>query len=204
MKITYDQIKSLSQRHEYESIGMTNDYESTIPNFINEYRYKVSDLSTIMRTLCRHDFMTDKELILFAVRSCRQVQHIMKDEGSLKALDAADDYVKGIFSSTELDCITQSSWSVVESTKLSSKTKRSKWLAALSVYKLIKLINLSGVGFRFFNITTVTNLAVDSACFLVAESGGSMKSVRFLQDGYLNEQIDYLLDLFERKNNESQ
>jgi len=95
MKITYKQIKSFSPCYKPGSIGIMSDYEATIPDFINEYRYKVNNLSDIMWTLCRHDFMTDKELRLFAVWSARQVQHLMTDQRSFAALDIAEKYANG-------------------------------------------------------------------------------------------------------------
>jgi len=102
MKITYKQIKSFSPCYKPGSIGIMSDYEATIPDFINEYRYKVNNLSDIMWTLCRHDFMTDKELRLFAVWSARQVQHLMTDQRSFAALDIAEKYANGNATQEEL------------------------------------------------------------------------------------------------------
>src|ERR1035437_582186 len=50
----------------------------------------------------RNDFVSDKLMRLFAVWSARQVQHLMKDERSIKALDIAEAFANGNASSEEL------------------------------------------------------------------------------------------------------
>lgn len=50
----------------------------------------------------RPGVLTDKELRLFAVWSARQVQHLMKDQRSIDALDVAERYVNGLATNDEL------------------------------------------------------------------------------------------------------
>src|ERR1035437_9125479 len=50
----------------------------------------------------RNYFVSDKLMRLFAVWSARQVQHLMKDERSIKALDIAEAFANGNASSEEL------------------------------------------------------------------------------------------------------
>lgn len=51
----------------------------------------------------RPGVLTDKELRLFAVWCARQVQHLMKDQRSLNALDVAERHAHGLASDEELD-----------------------------------------------------------------------------------------------------
>lgn len=102
-KITYDLIKSFYPCYEPEEIGITQGYSATIPEFVKEYRDKVHDKEDILWTLCRHEFMTDKELRLYAVWCARQVQHLMTDERSINALDVAERYANGLATDEELE-----------------------------------------------------------------------------------------------------
>ena len=45
--------------------------------------------------VCRNELVSEKLMRLFAVWCARQVQHLMKDERSLKAIDVAESYAKG-------------------------------------------------------------------------------------------------------------
>ena len=51
----------------------------------------------------RPGVMSDRDLRLFAVRCARRVQHLMKDERSLKSLDVAERYANGEASDDELN-----------------------------------------------------------------------------------------------------
>jgi hypothetical protein len=48
-------------------------------------------------------WLTDKELRLFAVRCARGIQHLMKDERSINAIDVAERYANGEATDDELD-----------------------------------------------------------------------------------------------------
>lgn len=50
----------------------------------------------------RRGVLTGRELRLFAVWSARQIQHLMRDPRSLKALDVAERYANGLASDEEL------------------------------------------------------------------------------------------------------
>lgn len=50
----------------------------------------------------REGIMDDKTLRLFAVRCARQVQHLMKDQRSIQALDVSERYANGLATDEEL------------------------------------------------------------------------------------------------------
>jgi len=51
-----------------------------------------------------------KELRLFAVRCAREVQHLMKDQRSLGALDVAEKYARGEATDEELSAAWAAAW----------------------------------------------------------------------------------------------
>ena len=53
--------------------------------------------------VCRKGLISDKILRLFAVWCARQVEHLMTDERSIRALDVAEAYANGVASDSELD-----------------------------------------------------------------------------------------------------
>lgn len=53
-------------------------------------------------TVTQEGVMSDRELRLFAVRCARSVQHLMKDQSSIGALDVAERYANGEASKHEL------------------------------------------------------------------------------------------------------
>ena len=72
------------------------------------------DLETVWNTCERGDWMiwllvnsenevTDRELRLIAVKCARQVQHLMKDERSINALDVAERFANGEATQQELN-----------------------------------------------------------------------------------------------------
>ncbi len=103
MKISYQQIKELNPCYDPIEIGMKEDYEDSVVNFIKEYREKVKSKNDIHWVLLRKEFLTVKELRLFAVWSARKVQHLMTDDRSIKALDVAEAFANGNATQEELD-----------------------------------------------------------------------------------------------------
>lgn len=103
MQITYEQIVGLHPCYHPSEIAMPEDYHANIADFIKEYRHKVKDLADIAWVLLRPEFMTDKELRLFAVWCARQVQHLMTDPHSINALDIAERYANGNATKDELN-----------------------------------------------------------------------------------------------------
>ena len=61
-----------------------------------------TDKKDILRVLCHSDFMSNKDLRLFAVWCARQVQHLMKDERSIIVLDVAERYAHSLATDEEL------------------------------------------------------------------------------------------------------
>ncbi len=102
-EITYELIQSLNPCYDPLEIGLPINYEDTVVNFIINYRDKVKSKEDILWVLSRHEFMTDREMRLYAVWCARKVQHLMNDDRSIKALDVAEAYANGNATYEELD-----------------------------------------------------------------------------------------------------
>lgn len=57
----------------------------------------------------------EKEMRLFAVWCARRVQHLMKDERSIKAIDVAEAYANGNATQQELDAVRDAAWEAARS-----------------------------------------------------------------------------------------
>ena len=78
---------------------LPEDFKGTILDILDNKKIPFEDrLWVILRT----DFVSEKLMRLFAVWCARQVQHLMKDERSLKALDVAEAFANGTASKEEL------------------------------------------------------------------------------------------------------
>lgn len=97
MKITYEIIKSLTLCYEPEKIGILPSYEASIPEFITEFR----DKADLILVLCRNEFMSDRELRLFAVWCARQNIHLL-DEVDINCINMAEKYALGLCTAEEM------------------------------------------------------------------------------------------------------
>ncbi len=187
MKITYKQILSLKPCYHPRKIGMPEDYEATIPEFIKEYRGKVKKKTDIQWILCHRDFMSEKELRLFAVWCARQVQHLTPLSKGVSVLDIIDKYMNGYVTKKELK---SASAIISDAFYLANNDTSSFAVQAVSfVY--------SAVYFHCF-VDTIDEV-VYAAYFATIYSS--------YDSGYDSEtestQVDKLLEIFEGKENES-
>jgi hypothetical protein len=65
--------------------------------------------------IMRNDLVSDKLMRLFAVWCARQVQHLMKDERSLRALDVAEAFANGNATQEELAAACDAAWAAARS-----------------------------------------------------------------------------------------
>ena len=100
--ISYKEIMGFNPCYDPVEIGMPKNYEASIVDFIGEYRIKVAEKNDIVWVLVRKKYLSGKELRLFATCCARQVQHLMKDSRSIKALDVAEKYANGEASKSDL------------------------------------------------------------------------------------------------------
>jgi len=103
-KITYNDLKKMNPCYEPEEIGITKNYSATIPEFIKEYRNKVKQKQDIIWALCRNDYMTDKDMRLFAVWCAREALKLIEnpDPRSVEICNVAERFANGEATQEEL------------------------------------------------------------------------------------------------------
>lgn len=81
----------------------------------------------------RKGIVDDKTLRLFAVGCARRVQHLMKDEQSIDALDVAERYANGEATEDELDAASAAAWGAARDAAraaASAAARDAAWYAA--------------------------------------------------------------------------
>ena len=104
-KVTYKDIIKFNACYDPIEIGMPKTYSDTIPNFIKEYRDKVKNTEDIIWFLCRKEYMTDKDMRLFAVWCAREALKLVEspDERSINACNVAEKFANGEATQEDLD-----------------------------------------------------------------------------------------------------
>ena len=103
-KITYKDLKVMNPCYHPKDIGIKSNYSATIPEFIKEYRNKVKNKEDIIWVLCRNDYMSERDLRLFAVWCAREALKLIDkpDQRSINACDIAEKFANGNATSKEL------------------------------------------------------------------------------------------------------
>jgi hypothetical protein len=78
-----------------------------------QYAWEKLPSEWLLWVATRPGVLTDRELRLFAAWSARQVQHLMKDERSLIALDVAERHANGQATDEELASASDAAWAAV-------------------------------------------------------------------------------------------
>jgi hypothetical protein len=96
-KITYRDLVAMEPCYHPKEIGIKSNYSATITEFIKEYRDKVKNKEDISWVLCRNDYMSNKDLRLFAVWCAREALKLIPnpDARSVNACDVAERYANG-------------------------------------------------------------------------------------------------------------
>lgn len=85
-KISYDQIKSYLN-YEPAKIGININYKEDIYSFIGKFRSKVKEEDDILHIFCRDEFLSDKELRLFALSNAKKAREFIDDDDELDKFD---------------------------------------------------------------------------------------------------------------------
>jgi len=103
-QITYEDLRAMNPCYHPKEIGISSDYSATIPEFIKEYRDKVKSKEDILWVLCREEYMSEKDMRLFAVWCAREALKLVTqpDLRSINACDVAEKYANGEATEEEL------------------------------------------------------------------------------------------------------
>ena len=104
-KIKYKDLVEMNPCYMPDEIGITKGYSAKVSDFIKEYRDKVKKPEDITWVVCRNDYMTGKDMRLFAVWCAREALKLADspDEVSVNALDVTERYANGEATKGELD-----------------------------------------------------------------------------------------------------
>ena len=101
--IEYEKISKFITFKDLIDIGMPIDYNDTVLNFIEKYKGKLSKINhVILRLVLSEDYLSEKDLRLFAVWCARQVEHLMNDKEAIAALNVSEKYGYGLATDQEL------------------------------------------------------------------------------------------------------
>ena len=103
-KITYKDLRAMGPCYHPSRIGIKSDYSATIPEFIKEYRDKVNDKEDILWVMCRKEYMTERDMRLFAVWCAREALKLVAkpDYRSVEACNVAEKFANEKATTEEL------------------------------------------------------------------------------------------------------
>ena len=111
-EITYNDLVAMNPCYKPDEIGITKGFKMPVVEFIKEYRDKVKSKDDIIWVICRNDYMTDRDLRLFAVWCAREALKLVDnpDERSINACDVAEKYANGEATDDELASARDAAW----------------------------------------------------------------------------------------------
>jgi len=95
----------------YNPAEKYGDWEGTILDLMQHPEIPAKDK---VWAFTRNGIVNDKTLRLFAVGCARKVQHLMKDQRSIDALDVAERYANGNATKDELAAAEEAAWEAAE------------------------------------------------------------------------------------------
>ena len=116
-EINNDLIRTFSPCYDPAEVGIDNKASLTVKEWVVKYRDTVKNKQNIIWLLCRNDFMTDKDLRLFAVWCAREALKLISDpdQRSVNACDVAERFANGDVTSEELGAAWSAAWSAARS-----------------------------------------------------------------------------------------
>jgi hypothetical protein len=103
-KINNRLIRSFKPCYDPSEVGIPDGESLTVKEWIEKYRNTVKEKQDVIWLLCRNDFMTDKDLRLFAVWCARESLKLIDhpDERSVNACNVAERFANGQATNEEL------------------------------------------------------------------------------------------------------
>ena len=126
-KITYKDIMSFDPCYDPDELGKINKRKSlTIPEFITQYRDRVKSKDDIIWVVFRNEYMTDKDLRLFAVWCAREALKLVDpDPRSVVVCDVAEMFANGEATKEELaaarDAARDAAWAAARDAALAAQ-----------------------------------------------------------------------------------
>ena len=134
-KINNKLIRSFDPCYDPSEIGIPDNETLSVKKWINKYRSQVQDQADILWLICRNEFMTDKDLRLFAVWCAREALKLQDnpDQRSINACDIAERYANGAATNEELESAESAAQSAAWSAQSAARSAaESAWSAVWS------------------------------------------------------------------------
>jgi len=103
-KINNKLIRSFGSCYDPTIVGIPDDESLTVKNWVAKYRTVVKNPKDILWLLLRNEFISDKDLRLFACWCAREAFKLVKnpDERSINAINVAERFANGLATIEEL------------------------------------------------------------------------------------------------------
>ena len=98
-------IRSFNPCYDPSEVGISETESLKIKDGVEKYRNHVKNKEDVIWLLCRKEFMSDKDMRLFAVWCAREALKLVEnpDQRSIEACNVAESFAKGNASNEELD-----------------------------------------------------------------------------------------------------
>ena len=125
-------IRSFNPCYDPKSIGISDKETLSVKEWIYKYKDLVKSNNDIIWLICRKEFMSDKDLRLFAVWCAKESLKLQKniDPRSVEACNVAERFANGCATNLEL----KAAWSAARSARSAawSAAESAAWSAAWS------------------------------------------------------------------------
>ncbi len=113
--IILELINSFNPCYNLEKIGFTKELELTPTEAINQFKDKIESKDDIIWLLCREEFMSKRDLRLFAVWCAREALKLIEnpDERSINICNVSERFANGKATDKELNTARNIAWNAV-------------------------------------------------------------------------------------------
>jgi hypothetical protein len=114
-EINNELIRSFIPCYDPLETGIPDDETLPVIEWVEKYRNQVKEKQDVIWLLCRNEFLSDRDLRLFAVWCARESYQYCTDEypldqRSIAAVDCAERYANGEATSEELAAAWEAAW----------------------------------------------------------------------------------------------
>ena len=122
-------IRNFNPCYDPSEVVKEENEELPVVEWVQKYRNLVHQKQDIVWLLCREDFMSDKDMRLFAVWCAREALKLIPepDERSVNACDVAEKFANGEATEEELNAAWAAVWAVRDAANAAA---RAVWAAA--------------------------------------------------------------------------
>jgi len=116
-EINNELIRSFNPCYDPKAIGIDDSETLSVIEWVEKYRDVVNNQKDIIWLLCRNEFMSDKDMRLFAIWCARESFKLQTtvDQRSIDAVNCAERYANGKATDDELRAAKKAAWSAASS-----------------------------------------------------------------------------------------